>query len=107
MQPDHLLDLSDLYVHFFNDRGVIRAVDGVSLSIHSGETVALIGEAGAGKSATGLAIMGIIPRGPAVSIGGRIEFRGKDGIVRDLIRLPAGECAISVETKSQWCFRSP
>jgi oligopeptide/dipeptide ABC transporter ATP-binding protein len=90
MQPDHLLDVCDLYVHFLTDQGISRAVDGVSLGIRRGETVALIGESGAGKSATGLAVMGLIPRGPAVAISGRIDFRGKDGVVRDLARLPAG-----------------
>ncbi len=84
MQADHLLDLSDLHVQFLTDQGVSRAVDGVSLCIRRSETVALIGESGAGKSATGLAVMGLIPRGPSVSIGGRIKFRGKDGVVRDL-----------------------
>ena len=90
MAPGRLLDVSDLHVHFATDQGVSRAVDGVSLSIGRGETVALIGESGAGKSVTGLAMMGLIPRGPGVSMGGRIEFRGKDGVVRDLARLPTG-----------------
>ncbi len=90
MKPDHLLELRDLHVRFATERGISRAVDGVSLTIRRGETVALIGESGAGKSATGLAVMGLIPPGPGVSISGRIEFRGKDGVVRDLARLPGG-----------------
>jgi oligopeptide/dipeptide ABC transporter ATP-binding protein len=89
IDSDRLLDVSDLHVHFVTDQGASRAVNGVSLRIGRGETVALIGESGAGKSATGLALMGLIPRGPGVSIGGQIEFRGKDGVVRDLARLPA------------------
>ena len=88
--PDRLLDLRDLHVHFHTDEGVARAVEGVSLVVHPGETVVLIGESGAGKSVTGLAVMGLIPSGPDVEIAGQIEFRGRDGTVRDLARLSTG-----------------
>ncbi len=67
MQADHLLDLCDLNVHFLTDQGISHAVDGVSLRIRCGETVALISESGAGEPATGLAAMGLIPGGPGVS----------------------------------------
>ncbi len=89
MAADALLELEDLHVRFHTERGIARAVEGVSLSIRPGETLALIGESGAGKSVTGLAIMGLIPGGPGVEITGRIAFRGQDGQVRDLARLPA------------------
>lgn len=87
---DHLLALRDLHVGFHTEAGVARAVQGVSLTIHPSETLVLIGESGAGKSVTGLAIMGLIPRGPGVEITGAIEFRGRDGQVRDLARLSPG-----------------
>jgi oligopeptide/dipeptide ABC transporter ATP-binding protein len=89
MAADALLELDDLHVRFQTEKGIARAVEGVSLSIRRGETVALIGESGAGKSVTGLAIMGLIPVAPGVEITGGIAFRGKDGRVRDLARLPA------------------
>jgi oligopeptide transport system ATP-binding protein len=88
LNPDHLLELHDLTVRFQTDAGTARAVEGLSLVVGRGETVVLIGESGAGKSVTGLAVMGLVPRGPDVAIGGRIAFRGQDGQVRDLARLP-------------------
>ncbi len=87
---DQLLNLRDLSVRFHTDEGVARAVEGVSLTVRPGETVVLIGESGAGKSVTGLAVMGLIPRGSGVEIAGRIEFRGRDGQIRDLMRLSPG-----------------
>ena len=74
VHPDHLLDLHELTVRFHTEAGLARAVEGVSLTIGPGETVVLIGESGAGKSVTGLAVMGLIPRGPDVEISGRDRF---------------------------------
>ena len=89
VHPDHLLDLHELTVRFHTEAGIARAVEGVSLTVGRGETVVLIGELGAGKSVTGLAVMGLIAHGPGVETSGRIAFRGQDGQVRDLARLPA------------------
>jgi oligopeptide/dipeptide ABC transporter ATP-binding protein len=86
---DALLCMRDLRVYFNTDDGVARAVEGVSLTVFRGETVVLIGESGAGKSVTGLAIMGLVPRGRDTAITGEIVFRGKDGVPHDLLRLPA------------------
>ncbi|MEO8714754.1 MAG: ABC transporter ATP-binding protein [Acetobacteraceae bacterium] len=88
MEADALLAVRGLCVQFHTEQGVARAVQDVSLTVRRGETVALIGESGAGKSVTGLAIMGLVPRGADIAITGEIAFRGKDGEVRDLLRLP-------------------
>ena len=73
-----LLDVVDLRTHFFSDEGVVRAVDGVSLSISEGETLGLVGESACGKSATALSILRLIdPRQGAV-VGGRVRWRGRD-----------------------------
>jgi peptide/nickel transport system ATP-binding protein len=57
---------------------VVRAVDGVSWDVRAGETVALVGESGCGKSVTALSIMGLLPKPPAKIVEGSITFEGRD-----------------------------
>ncbi len=87
MTGGQLLSIRDLRIHFLTETGVARAADGVSLSVAPGETLVLIGESGAGKSVTGLAVMGLIPRNSGVLIDGRILFRTKSGADHDLLCL--------------------
>ena len=72
-----LLTVRDLHVSFFTDRGAVRAVRGVDLEIHEGETLALVGESGCGKSATALSIMRLIEP-PGRITRGALLFRGQD-----------------------------
>lgn len=72
-----LLEIRDLHVQFHTDRGILRPVDGVSLSVEPGETVGLVGESGSGKSMTSLAVMGLVPP-PGQITGGEIRFQGRD-----------------------------
>ena len=73
-----LLKVRDLHTQFFTRRGVVHAVDGVSLDILSGETVGLVGESGCGKSVTALSLMRLIPDPPGRVTQGTIEFDGRD-----------------------------
>jgi peptide/nickel transport system ATP-binding protein len=73
-----LLEVRDLQTHFFTREGVVRAVDGVSLSVDRGRTLGLVGESGCGKSVTALSIIGLIPRPPARIVGGEVLFDGRD-----------------------------
>ena len=73
-----LLEIKDLTVEFHIRGGVIRAVDGVSLRIESGQTLGLVGESGCGKSVTASSVMGLIPSPPGVIAGGEILFDGQD-----------------------------
>jgi oligopeptide/dipeptide ABC transporter ATP-binding protein len=73
-----LLEVRDLRTHFFTREGVVRAVDGVSLSVDRGRTLGLVGESGCGKSVTALSILGLIPKPPARIVGGEVLFRGRD-----------------------------
>ncbi|MGN6572087.1 MAG: ABC transporter ATP-binding protein [Pseudolabrys sp.] len=79
-----LLDVENLVVRFYAEDGVASAVSDVSFSIEKGETLAVIGESGAGKSATGMAIMDLIPATAGVEINGAIHFRRRDGAAVDL-----------------------
>jgi peptide/nickel transport system ATP-binding protein len=73
-----LLEVDDLKTHFFTRDGVVRAVDGVSFSIDPGETLALVGESGCGKSVTSLSIMRLIASPPGRVVHGAIRFEGRD-----------------------------
>jgi len=73
-----LLEIDDLHTHFFTSRGIVRAVDGMSIKINKGEVVGIVGESGSGKSVTALSIVRLVPSPPGRIVGGRILFLGKD-----------------------------
>jgi len=68
---DTILEVTDLRTHFFTDDGVLRAVDGISFSIKRGQTLALVGESGCGKSVTNYSLLRLI-QSPGRIVGGRI-----------------------------------
>ncbi|MEU3525961.1 ABC transporter ATP-binding protein [Streptomyces sp. NPDC038707] len=73
-----LLDVRDLRVEFRTRDGVSRAVNGVGYRVDAGETLAVLGESGSGKSVTAQAVMGILDTPPGRITGGRILFQGRD-----------------------------
>ena len=73
-----LLEVEDLKTYFFTRDGVVRAVDGVSFSVARGETLAIVGESGCGKSVTSLSILRLIATPPGRTVGGRVLFEGRD-----------------------------
>jgi peptide/nickel transport system ATP-binding protein len=77
-QSPWLLEVEDLHVHFVTTRGVVRAVEGISYRVRPGETVALVGESGCGKSVSSLAIMRLLARPAGRIVAGRILFQGRN-----------------------------
>jgi peptide/nickel transport system ATP-binding protein len=73
----HLLEVEDLRTHFLTARGVVKAVDGVSLSLERGRTLGLVGESGSGKSVLSRSIMQLFPR-RNVFTSGKVIFEGRD-----------------------------
>jgi peptide/nickel transport system ATP-binding protein len=77
-----LLEVENLQTHFRTQDGIVRAVDGVSFAIDEGETVAIVGESGCGKSVTANSILRLVPEPPG-KVAGAVRFQG-----RDLLKLP-------------------
>src|SRR5258707_4510431 len=76
--PRPLLEIADLKTWFFTRDGIVRAVDGVSFHVMPGETLAIVGESGCGKSVTALSILRLIPSPPGRIVSGTIGFAGRD-----------------------------
>jgi peptide/nickel transport system ATP-binding protein len=72
-----LLEVENLQTHFRTPDGINRAVDGVSFHVEEGETLAIVGESGCGKSVTSMSLMRLIPEPPG-KIAGSVRFRGRD-----------------------------
>jgi len=92
-----LLEVDGLQTHFFTRDGIVRAVDGVSFSVAPGETLAVVGESGCGKSVTSLSILRLIASPPGRIVAGRVVFQGRDllGLSEDEMRAVRGN-AISM-----------
>jgi peptide/nickel transport system ATP-binding protein len=75
--PGPLLQVEDLKVSFATEDGIVKAVDGVTFSVDSGEVVAIVGESGSGKSVSAMTLMGLT-RGPNAQISGRATIDGTE-----------------------------
>ncbi|GAA2110669.1 ABC transporter ATP-binding protein [Microlunatus panaciterrae] len=73
-----LLEVDDLYVEFRTAYGVAKAINGVSFELHEGETLAILGESGSGKSVTAQAVMGILDTPPGYITGGEVRYCGRN-----------------------------
>ena len=91
-----LLSVADLHTHFPTPQGMLRAVDGVSLTVEKGESVGLVGESGCGKSTLGKSVLRLVP-----PTSGEIVFDGED-----IARLPA-ESLKPYRRRAQMIFQDP
>jgi oligopeptide/dipeptide ABC transporter ATP-binding protein len=73
-----LLEIDGLQTYFFTAAGVVKAVDGISYDVNQGETVAVVGESGCGKSVSALSILRLVADPPGRIVGGSIRFEGRD-----------------------------
>ena len=73
-----LLEVEGLQTYFYTRQGIVKAVDGVSFSLERGETLAIVGESGCGKSITALSLLRLIPDPPGRIVGGSIKLTGTD-----------------------------
>jgi len=97
MSQELLLQVKDLRTHFYTDAGVVKAVDGVDLEIHKGETLGVVGESGSGKSITAMSIMRLIPVPPGKIVSGEVIFNGKDLIKaseREMMKIRGNDIAM-------------
>lgn len=95
-----ILEVQQLQVHFPTSGKVIRAVDGVDISITQSETLAIIGESGSGKSVLGLALLGLLPAN--CTVAGIVRYRGAD-----LLTLPESELEMIRGSKIAWVPQNP
>jgi oligopeptide transport system ATP-binding protein len=85
-QDGMLLEVDDLQVEFRTREGVAKAINGVSFELRQGETLAILGESGSGKSVTAQAVMGILDSPPGYIVGGEVRYCGQD-----ILKLPEEE----------------
>jgi peptide/nickel transport system ATP-binding protein/oligopeptide transport system ATP-binding protein len=96
-----LLAVRGLKTYFYRDGQVAKAVDGVDLEVNPGETLALVGESGCGKSVTALSLLRLV-RPPGRTVGGQVLFRG-----RDLLKLPDRELRRVRGNEISMAFQDP
>jgi peptide/nickel transport system ATP-binding protein len=102
MTAEHLLEIRNLKTYFDVRGGVLKAVDDVSFTIETGETLGLVGESGCGKTVTANSIMRLVPIPPGRIAGGEILF---DGI--DILKLPTSEMRKVRGNKISMIFQEP
>src|SRR5471030_3087940 len=78
-----VLVVDGLQTVFFTSNGILKAVDDVSFSLNRGETLAVVGESGCGKSMTALSVMRLIPDPPGRIVGGTVRLDGQDLLTLD------------------------
>lgn len=83
-----MLDIIDLSVEFASDNHLVKAVNGISFSVGSGEVLGIVGESGSGKSITALSIMKLLPGSAKVAAGSKVFYQKRGNETLDLLKVP-------------------
>ncbi len=107
-----LVQVNDLKVHFFTNEGIVRAVDGVTFDIHSGQTLCMVGESGCGKSVTARALLQIVHRPGRIVDGDIVLYRKKSHDQTEAVHIselePKGSAIRSIRGKEiSMIFQEP
>ena len=94
-EPDRLLELRGLHTHFFTERGMLRAVDGVDLSVDRQEVLGVVGESGCGKTMTARSILRLVPH-PGAIVAGEILLQRRN----------PGAPGREMRRQIRWCSRN-
>ena len=98
----NLLTVKDLRTYFATEDGMVKAVDGVSFAVKSGETLGIVGESGSGKSVANLSLMRLIPNPPGKIVSGSVNFHG-----RDVLKMSASEVRALRGKRIAMIFQDP
>jgi len=107
MDEEVILRVEDLRTEFRAEYGLVKAVDGVSFELRRGETLGLVGESGSGKSVTNLSLLKLVQDPPGRVVGGRVFFRGRDGVERDLVAASEEEVRVLRGRNISMIFQDP
>ena len=104
--PEPILEVRDLTVHFYTYAGIVKAIEDVSFDVYRGETFALVGETGCGKSVTSRALTQLI-ESPGRIVKGRVLYHRDDGSTIDLLKLSEEEIRRIRGKEIAYIFQDP
>lgn len=78
MADEIVLQVKNLQTYFYTEEGIVPAVDGLDFELRQGETLAIVGESGCGKSVTSMSVLRLVPTPPGKILGGEILYKGED-----------------------------
>ena len=104
--PEPILEVRDLTVHFYTYAGIVKAIEKVSFDIYRGETFALVGETGCGKSVTSRVLTQLI-ESPGRIVGGKVIYHREDGSTVDLLKLSEEEIREIRGKEIAYIFQDP
>ncbi len=99
---ENVLEIKDLKTYFYTADGVVKAVDGINLSLRRGSLLGIVGESGCGKSMTAMSILNLVPQPPGKIVSGEILYEGKD-----ILKLKESEMRAIRGAKISMIFQEP